>query len=156
MYISKIKSNINAIIGYLYSLHDVVNCLGEKGENDLTNPKLQRLLYFIQGHSLMTLKKPAFTENIIAYQNGPVVEEVYHIFKMFVNHPIVLPNGHFNYNNLDNDIKSIIDFVFQEYAIYSPWYLRKVIASETPFAQTKEDAIISHESLQVFFTNKYD
>lgn len=144
-------NNINAIIGYLYSLHEV-----KPSCNDLTNPKLQRLLYLIQGHSLLMLKKPAFTEKIIAYQSGPVVEEVYDTFRRFVDFPIVLPSGYFDCNNLDSDIKSIIDFIFQEYAIYSSWYLRKIIKTQSPYIDAKNNSEISHESLQAFFATKHD
>lgn len=46
-----------------------------------TNLVLQKLLYFVQAASLYYLKQPAFTDDIEAWQYGPVVPEAYRAFK---------------------------------------------------------------------------
>jgi uncharacterized phage-associated protein len=50
-------------------------------ENDLTNTKLNKLLYYAQGHSLEHNGNPLFADKIEAWQYGPVVPNVYHKYK---------------------------------------------------------------------------
>ncbi len=46
-----------------------------------SNLVLQKLLYFVQAASLYYLKQPAFSDEIEAWQYGPVVPEAYREFK---------------------------------------------------------------------------
>lgn len=39
--------------------------------------KLQKLLYYVQGHHLATFGEPAFRERLVAWDLGPVVESVW-------------------------------------------------------------------------------
>lgn len=50
-------------------------------KQDTSNLVLQKLLYFIQAASLHYLQQPAFTDDIEAWQYGPVVPEAYREFK---------------------------------------------------------------------------
>lgn len=49
--------------------------------NDMTNMKLQKLLYYVQGTCLALHGQRMFSQNINKWQYGPVVPEIYHIFK---------------------------------------------------------------------------
>lgn len=49
----------------------------------VTHLKLQKLIYFVYEEFLRKYEKPLFKEKIIAYQYGPVVEEVYQSFKSY-------------------------------------------------------------------------
>lgn len=54
----------------------------KNGQGDLmTNLRLQKLLYFAQGWCLARYGKPLFQEEIKAWPYGPVVLEVYEIYK---------------------------------------------------------------------------
>ena len=46
-----------------------------------TNLELQKYLYFIQAAAVVVLEKEAFTEEIEAWQYGPVVSRAYREFK---------------------------------------------------------------------------
>ena len=48
-----------------------------------TNLKLNKLVYFAQGHALARLGRPLFDEDIYAWQFGPVVPSVYQEFKKY-------------------------------------------------------------------------
>lgn len=54
--------------------------LGAGGEL-LTNLKLQKLLYYVQGYHLAIFDEPLFDEKIEAWMYGPVVPSVYEFFK---------------------------------------------------------------------------
>jgi uncharacterized phage-associated protein len=50
---------------------------------ELSNLKLQKLLYYSQGYNLALTSKPIFEEPIEAWKYGPVVKGIYHQFKVF-------------------------------------------------------------------------
>ena len=69
----------------------VINYCNENGY-DVTNLRLQKLLYFIQANFLVSkgLNYPCFEEEIEAWSFGPVVPEVYHEYKTHGNSQIPL------------------------------------------------------------------
>lgn len=65
-------------------------------EDKPTNLKLNKLLYYAQGHALKRFGKTLFDEDIQAWDYGPVVETVYHTFKMYGNNGIGEVYGDFS------------------------------------------------------------
>ena len=58
-----------------------------KGDQ-ISNLKLQKLLYYLQGFSLVVNNKPLFPEAIEAWTHGPVVASVYHKYSKYGNNHI--------------------------------------------------------------------
>ena len=56
--------------------------------NQITNLRVQKLLYFSHGFMLGTHKDPLFFQPIIAWKHGPVVLDVYHALRPNGAHPI--------------------------------------------------------------------
>lgn len=56
--------------------------------DDITNLKLQKLIYFANLTYLSITGKPLFSDNVKAWKLGPVVGVVYHEYKTFGNRPI--------------------------------------------------------------------
>ena len=54
-----------------------------KQEYGISNLKLQKIMYFIQAYFLITQDKPCFSDDIEAWDFGPVVPAAYHEFKQF-------------------------------------------------------------------------
>lgn len=80
----------------------------------VTNLRLQKLLYFIQIESYKIDDAPMFSNDIVAWQFGPVVTEVYYEYNMFGGSPILL-----TYDNIDIDSRDLflIDNVIDEYDV---------------------------------------
>lgn len=55
----------------------------------ISNLKLQKILYFVQAEFLVELHAPCFSEEIEAWDFGPVVPEVYHEYKHFGSSNII-------------------------------------------------------------------
>lgn len=76
----------------MYKAMDVANYIINKSidlEKPVSNLKLQKLLYYVQATSLVNGdERGMFEEDISAWKYGPVVEDVYHKFKMYANMPI--------------------------------------------------------------------
>lgn len=49
--------------------------------HDLTIARLNSLIYLAQGYCMQRLGRPLFTNEIEAWDYGPVVSEIYHVFK---------------------------------------------------------------------------
>lgn len=65
----------------------IINYLNNSGKT-VSNLKLQKLLYFVQGFYLALLDKPCFDDVIEAWDFGPVVPNVYREFKRFGSNSI--------------------------------------------------------------------
>lgn len=70
----------------MYDVQDVAEYVitySEEKDYDISNLKLQKILYLIQAYSLIHTKKPCFSEDIEAWDFGPVIPEVYRRYKQF-------------------------------------------------------------------------
>lgn len=63
--------------------------LGRRDDVLVTNMKLQKLLYFLQGHGLALAGENLLDEQPEAWQYGPVYRSVYHEFKEHGAAPIL-------------------------------------------------------------------
>ena len=66
----------------------ILDNLQNRGVNDLTNLKLEKLLYFAYGVHLSLYNEPLFDEKIQAWRLGPVVPSVYRELKSCGSNPI--------------------------------------------------------------------
>lgn len=57
-------------------------------EHSLTNKKINKLLYFVQGASLVRLNRELIRNHFEAWSHGPVVNVIYQSFKDFERNPI--------------------------------------------------------------------
>ena len=75
----------------MYRLAHVVNSLLDKGKESnvaITPLKLQKLLYFFYRDYLIATGKPLFAYRFEPWEYGPVIAEVYYVFKHFGATPI--------------------------------------------------------------------
>lgn len=99
----------------------------ESDENDLTNLKLQKLLYFAQGERLSQFGKPLFCDDVEAWKFGPVVRAVYSEYKKCGAFPITVfdyssPSG--SSDKLPESIKAFLKKrVWDKYGKYSASFL---------------------------------
>lgn len=118
----------------------------------ITNLKLQKLLYYIQAWYLVRNKGVRlFSEDIEAWQYGPVVREVYDAYKCFGRNPINDEGLSDNFK-LDEEIIRYIDSVLDEYMDYSASALVKSIHQDAPWQEAyKNGEIITSESMYEFY-----
>ena len=142
----------------LLALAQYLIMLAENAKRPLTNKKLQKLLYYAQAWSLVLRNKPLFDEPIEAWIHGPVVPSVYRRYKEFGFGFIKEKN--ISSNLPCDEIKELLDEVWQIYGKYDADYLEALSHSESPWiqarstldAETNSSAIISHESMIAFYS----
>lgn len=117
----------------------------------ITPLKLQKLLYYIQGMALRIYGKPAFTNNMSAWQYGPVVEEVYQKYKG--RNPISTPNT--DYDVCDG-LKKIIELVVSSYGQMEAGALIDLTHDEDPWIKSVSSGTISIDLIKEYFNKVYE
>ncbi|MBS0206630.1 MAG: SocA family protein [Planctomycetes bacterium] len=132
---------------YFLTLND-----DEAGDN-LTNLKIQKLLYYAQGVHLALTDSPLFNEQIEAWQHGPVVPEVYHQFKTHGSNAVTL-DVEIDFSKFTDETREILDEVYNVYGQFSAWKLRNMTHEESPWAETSQGSAISRRKLSEFFKTR--
>ncbi|MDD2207970.1 MAG: DUF4065 domain-containing protein [Bacilli bacterium] len=114
----------------------------------ITNMKLQKLLYYAQGLHLSKYSKPLFKEKILAWEHGPVVREVYDIFKSYGGDGITYTGTQVE---LSQDTEFLLEKVYELYGQYSAWKLRNMTHSEKPWQTTPRNVEIKKELIKDYF-----
>lgn len=127
-----------------------------RNKEDMTNMKLLKLVYFAQAIHLALYEKPLFPERVEAWRYGPVVPEVYHLYKRYGADPIpsvpskVLPT-------IDADTKAVLNAVYDKYGHLSGPKLSGIThKAGSPWDQAYNSdnsryAFISHESMKEYY-----
>ncbi len=104
----------------------------------ITQLKLQKILYYVQGKYLALYRSPLFPEDIEAWAYGPVVREVY--VKYVSNGALPLkPDGKELMPNLSQQEKDCVDSVLDEKLAFSASALVGMTHSETPWLEHAEE-----------------
>jgi uncharacterized phage-associated protein len=123
---------------------------------EITNLKLQKLLYYCQGHYLAMYNQTLFDDNIEAWKLGPVIPEVYYTYNDYGSLEIPEENRPFNIEELDlNDQElGVIAYVWKKYGELNAWQLVDKTHSESPWINSWKnsfDKTIRRNELEVHF-----
>ena len=128
----------------------------------ITHLKLQKLLYYAQGVYLAATGKKLFNENIEAWPHGPVVQEVYDVFKSNGKNNIVIDINEEDLKiikEIENnaEVSGILNEVYDNFAIYTAWQLREMShANDGPWDRTVKAGkiIIEDDLIQEYFSKE--
>lgn len=123
----------------------------EFGEN-ITNLKLQKLLYYAQGFSLVWNEAPLFEEPIEAWAHGPVVRSLYSTYSTSAAKPLPTPRE-FDPGTIDPQTRELLEEVYQVYGQFSAWGLRNLTHDEAPWKDTPRNQVIPKEAMKRYFAD---
>lgn len=129
----------------------------EEMDADISQLKLQKLLYYAQGEHIGSTGKQIFPERIEAWQHGPVIPEIYHATKHYGRNPIdpdEFVSEDFDWDEF-RDIQDEHVAVWRKYGIYSAWALREKTHSEKPWRDAfnaGRNVEITHAALKEHFS----
>jgi uncharacterized phage-associated protein len=139
---------------------DTLIDLARKEDIEISNLKLQKLLYYAQAWSLVLRDEPLFLEDFEAWVHGPVVPAVFRRFKSY------------RWKNIDESVIPIPDKELQEhlrevlrvYGRLTPIQLERLSHSEEPWKTARKgldpiaasNAPISKQSMKDFYSTLYD
>jgi uncharacterized phage-associated protein len=121
----------------------------ELGEN-ISNLKLQKLLYYAQGFHLAINGAPLFAEPIEAWMHGPVVRSIYFEYKDYGASALPTPED-FDREAIDSEALDVIEEAYSVYGQYSAWGLRNLTHEEAPWKDAPLNGEISQESMRRYF-----
>jgi uncharacterized phage-associated protein len=87
----------------MYEARKICNLLIERNHtHQLTNLRLNKLLYFIHGWSLTSRPDGLIRNHFLAWDHGPVIRPVFDSFKIYGNGPIKEPAKFLDYTSGEN------------------------------------------------------
>ena len=146
--------DVNKIANWFIWYNEYIRDFENEDTDDITNMKLQKLLFYAQSAFLAIKGVPLFNNNILAWEHGPVIPEIYDKFKINGNKGIT----EYNENDLKDiskdDVNLLID-VYNLFGEYSAWGLRNLTHSENPWKSTKRNNVIAPDKMANTFKEKY-
>ena len=130
------------------------NIANDGGAEYISNLKLQKLLYYAQGSFWAVTGKPLFSDEIVAWQHGPVVESVYHAYKSNGANGIVFEED-FDFSLFTDEENELLTEVYDTFGQYSAWKLRNMTHNESPWIETKQNDVISCDKIEEYFKREY-
>lgn len=123
-------------------------------KSPVSNLKLQKLLYFVQGVSLALNNVPAFEDKIVAWKYGPVVEDVYYAYSMYGANDIIIP---FEADlELAEELKNVVKLVLDELLEVSAIELvKETHVDGSPWSKVSLNDIIPSDSIKKYFLEHY-
>lgn len=123
------------------------------GAESLSNVKLNHLLYHAQGAFLSIMGHPLFEEDIVAGEQGPVVESVYHKYKRFGEGGIDFEED-FDSAIFTTKEEELLNEVYNEFGQFPAWKLRHMAWEERPWKNTERNCIMDKEEIKRYFENQ--
>lgn len=110
----------------------------------ISNLKLQKLLYYAQGHAvaLGLANGLLFKDKLYAWKHGPVVKTVYNHYA--VHGRDALPRER-PPTTLSREAVSLLDEIYRVYGRYSAWALREMTHREAPWLRNYKPDILDIE-----------
>jgi addiction module HigA family antidote len=150
---NKSSNNLPAIDVAMWFLDKHKNTENPDEFEPLTKLKLQKLLYYAQGFFAKEKGRMLFGENILAWENGPVVKEVYDVFKTIDGREI--PFDVIKRVNMDSSIERVLELVYEKLGQYSAWKLRNMTHNETPWKTTPRNNVIPWIVIKQYFDDNF-
>lgn len=126
----------------------------DEGAELISNLKLQKLLYYAQGCFLAVTDEPLFGDDIVAWQHGPVVENIYHTYKNNGAKGIPFEED-FDSSEFTAEENDLLSEVYTVFGQYSAWKLRNMTHSESPWLDTPQGEVITKEKIKDYFKMEY-
>lgn len=147
------KYTAEIIAKWLLKYNEFVRNIENEDTDQISNLKLQKLLYYCQGAFLALKDEKLFEDDILAWTHGPVIEKIYQEYKKFGSNGITeIPDYEVF---IDDETDEILRNTYNTFARYSAWGLRNLTHNETPWKETKKNDVISTDKIKKYFRENY-
>lgn len=126
----------NQVANWFLVRHSSQMQVDESNDENLTQMKLHKLMYYAQGVNLAVFGGRLFNEELLAWQHGPVVRTIYDRFQGQKDlDDFVDENEISDYEDVaaDSNSRMVLEAVYEEFGDYSASQLRKMTHSEYPW-----------------------
>lgn len=147
------KYTAQIIANWLLKYNEFVRNYKNEDTDQISNLKLQKLLYYCQGAFLALKDEKLFEDDILAWTHGPVIEKIYQEYKKFGSNGITeIPKDEVL---IDKETTEILINTYNTFARYSAWGLRNLTHNETPWKETEQNDIITTDKIKKYFRENY-
>ncbi len=125
--------------------------VGDNQEREgITNLKLQKILYFAQAYYIAKLGRALFSDDIEAWEYGPVVSRVYKKYRSNGSNPII-DDGK---SSLSEEDKKVVQIIWNTFGGYSASKLVNITHAHTPWKEANKTSsqIISNKALKEYYS----
>ena len=121
----------------------------------ISNLKLQKLLYYAQGIYCAITGERLFDDNLVAWEHGPVVIDVYRKYAQNGAKGIEYDKNCPPTEKYTDEEENILEQVYQHFGQYSAWKLRNMTHEEKPWRVTEHNKVIDLDVIRDFFRKEY-
>lgn len=127
----------------------IINKCFEEGA-PVTNLRLQKLLYFIQGRNYMIQGNDLIAEDFFAWPYGPVIPEIYFKYCGYAGAPI---RRHYDISSIEDNDRNVIDETIDILMPFDDWTLVRLSHEvDAPWYQYKDNReMIPKEDIRRYF-----
>lgn len=127
----------------------IIEVANEK-ENPVTNLKLQKVLFFLQGYCLAEYNSPLIDGNFSKWKFGPVEEDIYREFKYYGPTPITSKSVYFDEEKIEfcsekiqlsNNFKEELQKIISKIISYEAWRLVDLTHSHSSWKNYQNEII---------------
>lgn len=106
-------------------------------ETEMTNLKVQKLLYYSQSLHLALFEAPLFEEPIQAWRHGPVCPPAYRFYSEFESKQLPIPSRN-ELTTLSEANKKLLEEVWEYFGEYHAYYLSGMTHLEFPWKKARK------------------
>ena len=107
-------------------------------EAEMTNMKVQKLLYYAQSLHLALYDESLFDEEIQAWRYGPVCPPAYNFYSQFEAEQLPIPDKEESLQAIPEEIKSLLEEVWEYFGGYHAYRLSDMTHGEFPWKKARK------------------
>lgn len=107
-------------------------------EAEMTNMKVQKLLYYAQSLHLALYDESLFDEEIQAWRYGPVCPPAYKFYSQFEAEQLPIPDKEESLQAIPEEIKSLLEEVWEYFGGYHAYRLSDMTHGEFPWKKARK------------------
>ena len=107
-------------------------------EAEMTNMKVQKLLYYAQSLHLALYDEPLFNEEIQAWRYGPVCPPAYQFYSRFEADQLPIPDKEESLKTISEETKVLLEEVWEYFGPYHPYPLSDMTHGEFPWKKARK------------------
>ena len=116
----------------------IVRAYEDNTDADMTNMKLQKLLYYAQSLHLALYDEPMFEAEIQAWRYGPVCPPAYEYYRDYEYEQLPIPTGD-SFSDTPDEIKNLLEETWNIFGVHSAYSLRDMTHLESPWLSARGD-----------------
>jgi uncharacterized phage-associated protein len=114
----------------------IVRAYEDRQDAEMTNMKVQKLLYYSQSLHLALYDEPLFRDEIQAWRYGPVCPSAYHYYSNYERKQLSIPSDG-SFSKMSDEIKKLLEEVWNYFGIHHAYFLSDMTHLEFPWKNAR-------------------